>query len=82
MLRIERQEMDLAERRGELISLTSIRAVWSSKLIAASALQSIPDGFAAVLAAETRPDVVHRILSNEIRHIMAQLSVNPGPRPS
>ena len=67
--------MELAERRGELVSRGAFEAAWSVKLIAAAEqFQGIPDRLAAVLAAETRAEVVHRKLTDEIRNAMAILS--------
>ena len=77
-LRIEKQELDLAERRGELVSAAAMRASWSVKLIAAAEqFQGIPDRLAAVLAAETSAEVVHRKLTEELRNAMAMLSLEP-----
>ncbi len=81
-LRIEKQELDLAERRAELVSIEGIRAAISVKLISARELfESIPDRLAARVAAERDPHVVHRMLKDEIYLAMTMLAtVSPdGP---
>ena len=74
-LRIERQEIELAMLRGETISRLAVEAAWSVKLIAAAEqFQGIADRVSAVFAAESRAEVIHRKLSDEIRNAMAMLS--------
>ncbi len=77
-LRIEKQELDLAERRGELVSRHRVVAALSSKLIsAAETLQGLPDRLAAVFAAETDAGVIHRTMTVEIRAAMAAIAIVP-----
>lgn len=65
-------EIDLAEKRGELIRRTDVIKAHASKLMSArDLLEGIPDRVAAKFAAESNPDVVHRLLTEEIRIAMA-----------
>lgn len=74
-LRVERQEMDLAERRGETLNRAAAVAAWDAKLmVAAEQLQGLADRLAAPLAAERDPAAVHRVLSTEIAAAMAGLA--------
>lgn len=74
-LQADRVEMELQERRGELISRSGVEAALSVKLIAAAEqFQGIPDRLSAVLAAETRAEVIHRNLTDEIRNAMEIIS--------
>ncbi len=81
-LRIEREELDLAERRGELVSLEGIRQAIAPRLIAArEAFEAIPDRLSARIAATSDAHAVHQMLREEIRRVLTLLAtVSPaGP---
>lgn len=65
-------EIEVDEKRGELISAAAVyRQDAKTMRIFTNNLQSLPDRQAAVLAAETDPKKIHRILAAECDRLQA-----------
>lgn len=68
-------ELQLAQRRGELVNSEDLQRAMASKLKAASeALNSLADRLAPLLAAETNVDAVDKMLRTEIRRAMSLIA--------
>lgn len=68
-------EMREAELQGKLIRVEAIRAAWARRVSATrDALLQIPHRVAPVLAAETELDRIGRVLDDELRQALAELS--------
>jgi hypothetical protein len=75
--RLENQmtELDLAKRRGELVSLSEERELRTKRYRSIrDKLLGIADRVAAVLAAERDPVQVHAVLTREITQVLHELS--------
>lgn len=67
-------ELDLAQRRGELVRVSDVERAHAAKLVAARELfESLPDRLASQLAAMTDATAIHLLLSDEIRLAMSRL---------
>lgn len=68
-------EMREAELQGKLIRVEAIRAAWARRVAATrDALLQIPHRVAPVLAAEDDLDRIGRVLDDELRQALAELS--------
>lgn len=75
LVRRQLMELQLAQKRGELVKAEDIERAMSSKLKAASeALGSLADRLAPILAAETSVDAVDKLLRTEIRRAMSLIA--------
>ncbi|MFA5941427.1 MAG: hypothetical protein WC809_18900 [Sinimarinibacterium sp.] len=75
LLRWELMQLELAEKRGELLPAEEVERVWSDLLAAASeAFDGIPDRLASKLAAETDPERCHALLAAEVRIAKARFA--------
>ena len=71
-------ELDLQQRRGDMVSATAIRALYATKLLAArEMLEAIPDRISARLAVEQDAEKVHRLITTEIRAAMLAAAQDP-----
>lgn len=74
LLRKELLELELAEKRGELVPIVDIERAYAAKLAAArDALESIPDRIGPNLAATTDVAACVRMVADEIRIAMRHL---------
>lgn len=74
-LRAELLEIELAEKRGELVKAEDVRRATANKArIARDALLGLPTRVSAELAAESDPGKVHDRLMAEIRKICAEIA--------
>jgi hypothetical protein len=74
-IRRQLMELQLAQKRGELVNVNDFSRAYASKLKAANeSLNSMADRISPVLAAETNVDAVDRILRSEIRRAMSLIS--------
>lgn len=74
-VRRQLMELQLAQKRGELIKADDVERAMSSKLrMASEALNSLADRIAPLLAAETNVDVVDKLLRTEIRRAMSLIA--------
>jgi len=79
------RELELAERRGELVSLAEVNEeAFAAARSVRDAMLAIADRTAAILAAESDPVKLHKILTDEIRKALGTTStelpdlVRPG----
>jgi hypothetical protein len=71
----ELAELELAEKRGELVAVADVQKALVPKLLGVrDALDTLADRLAPLLAAETDPAKVYAVLKTEHRQILAQLS--------
>lgn len=71
-------EMREAELEGKLIRVDAIRAAWARRIASTrDALMQLPHRLAPVLAAEADLDRVSRILDDELRQALIELSRDP-----
>ena len=78
-LRAELLEIELAEKRGELVKADDVRrATTNVARTARDALLGLPTRVAAELAAEADPGKVHDRLVVEIRKICAEIAAGAG----
>ena len=71
----ELAELELAEKRGELVSAAAIEKSLSTKIMSVrESLDTLADRITPLLAAETNPDKVYALLRSEIRQVLSQLS--------
>jgi hypothetical protein len=71
----ELAELELAEKRGELVPVEDIRKALVPKILGVrDALDTLADRLAPLLAAEADPAKVYAMLKQEHRQILAQLS--------
>jgi hypothetical protein len=69
------RELELAERRGELVSLAEVNEqAFSTARSVRDAMLAIPDRTAAILAAESDPVKLHNALTVEIRKALGTTS--------
>ena len=74
-VRRQLMELQLAQKRGELISASNVERAMASKLrMASEALNNLADRIAPLLAAETNVDIVDKLLRTEIRRAMALIA--------
>jgi hypothetical protein len=68
-------ELTYREKVGQLVRADVVRAAWAKRIAGTrNALMQIPHRVAATLAAETDPDRVGRILEDELRNAMVEMS--------
>ena len=73
-IRRELMELELAEKRGQLVKVVDVERAYAAKLVAArEALESLPDRLAAKIAALGDATKVHVMLTEELRLAMTQL---------
>ena len=71
----ELAELELAEKRGELVSAQAIERALATKILSVrESLDTLADRITPLLAAETDPAKVYALLRTEIRQVLAQLS--------
>ncbi len=71
----ELAELELAEKRGELVAVADVTKALVPKLLGVrDALDTLADRLAPLLAAEVDPAKVYALLKAEHRQILAQLS--------
>jgi phage terminase Nu1 subunit (DNA packaging protein) len=71
----ELAELELAEKRGELVPVADIRKALVPKILGVrDALDTLADRLAPLLAAESDPAKVYALLKAEHRQILAQLT--------
>jgi len=74
----ELAQMQLAEKRGELVALSEVRrTATAAAKSACQALDLIPDRISARLASISDEAQIHRILSEHIAEVRQQLSITP-----
>ena len=74
----DRAELELRQLNGDLVSRVGVGAALATKLIAAGELlRTIPDRYAAEFAAEKRVNVIHGVLTAEIRAAMRAIAAPP-----
>lgn len=73
--RADREELELAERRGELVSAAEVRDHnFTATRLCRDHLLGIPDRLSAVVAGQSNEQEVHRLMTEEIRESLTQLS--------
>jgi hypothetical protein len=71
----ELAELELAEKRGELVSAQAIERALATKILSVrESLDTLADRITPLLAAEADPAKVYALLRTEIRQVLAQLS--------
>lgn len=71
----ELAELELAEKRGELVSVAEVEKALVSKILGVrDSLDTLADRLSPLLAAESDPAKVYAMLRGEIRQVLAQLS--------
>jgi hypothetical protein len=71
----ELAELELSEKRGELVSAAAIERAMATKIMSVrESLDTLADRITPLLAAETDPDKVYKLLRGEIRQVLSQLS--------
>jgi hypothetical protein len=71
----ELAELELAEKRGELVAVADVEKALVSKVLGVrDSLDTLADRLSPLLAAETDPAKVYAMLRSEIRQVLAQLS--------
>ncbi len=79
-LQAELARLELARKRGELVSVAEVERHLSVRAISMrESLDAIADRLSTVLAAETDPGAVHRIIRAELHAALEQLT-EPGLR--
>lgn len=74
-IRRQLMELQLAQKRGELVNVNDFSRAYASKLKAANdALNSMADRISPLLAAETDVNEVDKILRSEIRRAMSLIA--------
>lgn len=74
----ELKELQLAERRGELLPAADVEAVWTDTCARLrSRMMIIPGRAASLVANETDPAAIEGILEEEIRGALSELSGEP-----
>jgi hypothetical protein len=74
-IRRQLMELQLAQKRGELVRADDLERAMASKLKAASeALNNLADRLSPILAAETNVDAVDKLLRTEIRRAMSLIA--------
>jgi hypothetical protein len=67
----------MREQAGELVRVDEVRAEASRlALLVRDSLLNLPDRLAPVVAAESDPAAVHRLLDSELRRVLTSLAVN------
>lgn len=75
LARAELFELELAQKRGDLVNAEAIRrATFEKARIARDALMGLPARLAPQLAAETDPAKIHDLITVEVRRICEELS--------
>jgi hypothetical protein len=68
-------ELELAERRGELVSAQAVEQALATKILSVrESLDTLADRITPLLAAETDPVKVYALLRTEIRQVLEQLA--------
>jgi hypothetical protein len=71
----ELAELELAEKRGELVAAAAIEKALATKILSVrESLDTLTDRITPLLAAETDPAKVYALLRMEIRQALSQLS--------
>jgi len=71
----ELAELELSEKRGELVSAAAIERAMATKIMSVrESLDTLADRITPLLAAETDSDKVYKLLRGEIRQVLSQLS--------
>ncbi|MFM1991328.1 MAG: hypothetical protein RJA99_4285 [Pseudomonadota bacterium] len=71
----ELAELELAEKRGELVPVADVQKALVSKVLGVrDSLDTLADRLSPLLAAESDPAKVYAMLRSEIRQVLAQLS--------
>ena len=71
----ELAELELAEKRGDLVAVADVEKALVSKVLGVrDSLDTLADRLSPLLAAETDPATVYSMLRSEIRQVLAQLS--------
>jgi hypothetical protein len=74
-IRRQLMELQLAQKRGELVNVSDFSRAYASKIKAANeSLNSMADRISPLLAAETNVDEVDKILRSEIRRAMSLIA--------
>lgn len=74
-----REELELAARRDELIDAAAVRTtVFNLARSARDAILSVPDRLAPIITGMDDAHEVHRLLSDELRRVVASLSSGVG----
>lgn len=76
-------ELELAEKRGELVRAADVERQLVSRIIGArEALDSMADRLSTLIASESDPAVVYRMLRAEVRQAMDSLAGAAEPAPA
>ena len=71
----ELAELELAEKRGDLVSVADVEKALASKILGVrESLDTLADRLSPLLAAETDAAKVYALLRSEIRQVLAQLA--------
>jgi hypothetical protein len=71
-------KLDFEERSGKLVDADQVRAqIFALGRRAREALLGLPDRLAPVLAGESDPAEIHRLLAQELTTCLAELSAAP-----
>jgi len=74
-IRAQLADLELLERRGSLVPITEVRdAVFSLTRRARDLLRAIPDRTASIVAGLTEEVACHKVLSEEIERVQAELA--------
>lgn len=74
-VRRELLELELAERRGELLNAANAEKAWAAQCVAAGeAFGAMPDRLAVIFAAESDAARIHEMLTEEIRLALQRLA--------
>ena len=75
----QKAEIDCAEREGRLIDKSEMIAMWTDIGIKVQrAILSLPDRLAPVLSGETDSHKIHRLMTQELKYALRNLSMNIG----
>ena len=74
-MRADKAELELLEKQGSLVSRDRVElAAFTLARAAQEGLMSIPDRLSSLLAAESDPAVIHKMISDEIRSVSNTLA--------
>jgi len=74
-MRADKAELELLEKQGSLVSRERVElAAFTLARAAQEGLMSIPDRLSSLLAAESDPAVIHKMISDEIRGVANTLA--------
>jgi hypothetical protein len=74
-LRVQKDELELARKRGELIEVYEVKkAAFAKARLVRDRLMTLPSRVSTLFAAETDPQKIHQALEDEIRKALVELA--------